>query len=397
MAQYRPFAIWDGVSSIPSGTSQSQNILIGVADQNYKNLGGLDWWAGPDESLGYVIAYHDNTFTHPNQLNIPCGIGFLRSSALTDISFLELFNHLMEHLGQPAILNVNDAKTWLLANGYWTSYGEAAWSYSSPSQPTPNPPSVNGGEWFFYSTQGQLDVGPPTSPGNFIIVESDPNTGTLETYDPNFDGSTQKTINLNISDSSNNSFSTEFNNLAQNGGTINLTQNGQTATYYSATPGPFFINTIGGSSFFAIQAGIQTTSTEGPFTYGDPIEVSFGPGGSNSTGTKIYWNAGNPTTTPGDFAASMQNQNNLAMATNFYINENGLNSAGTISTNHAAFLAALASGTGLVVKSTLYPNNTATYTITAATQLTPNSFNISVSYVSGSGMISGGLWEFEFI
>ena len=50
MAQYRPFAIWDGESTLPNGIEQYQNILVGEADQTYNNLGGLDWWAGPDES-----------------------------------------------------------------------------------------------------------------------------------------------------------------------------------------------------------------------------------------------------------------------------------------------------------------------------------------------------------
>lgn len=146
MAQYRPFAFWDGVSTLPSGISQSQNILIGVDDQDYYNLGGLTWWAGPDESLGYVIAYQDPTLNHPNPLNIPCGIGFLRSSSLTDISFLETFNHLMASLSQPTLSNVNDAKAWLLANGYWTSFGESPWAYgnSSIAPLAPSAPSTPG-------------------------------------------------------------------------------------------------------------------------------------------------------------------------------------------------------------------------------------------------------------
>jgi hypothetical protein len=145
LAQFRPFAIWDGISALPSGINQSQYILIGVDNQNYYNLGGFTWWAGPDESLGYVIAYYDPTFTHPNPLDIPAGIGFLRSDALTDISFLEVFNYLMVKLAQPTLSNVNDAKAWLLANGYWTSYGEAAWTYgdSGVSPSSPSTPSTN--------------------------------------------------------------------------------------------------------------------------------------------------------------------------------------------------------------------------------------------------------------
>lgn len=146
MAQFRPFAIWDGISALPSGINQSQYILIGVDNQNYNNLGGFTWWAGPDESLGYVIAYYDPTFTHPNPLEIPAGIGFLRSEELTDASFLSVFNYLMGKLGQPTLSNANNAKAWLLANGYWTSYGESAWIYGDSGAtppPTPSSPSIN--------------------------------------------------------------------------------------------------------------------------------------------------------------------------------------------------------------------------------------------------------------
>lgn len=390
MAQYRPFAIWDGISSIPSGTSQSQNILIGVADQNYNNLGGLDWWAGPDESLGYVIAYYDATFTHPNQLNIPCGIGFLRSSALTDISFLEMFNHLMVHLGQPTISNVNDAKTWLLANGYWTSYGEAAWTFGNsvtpPSQPSG--PSSGAGEWFFYSTAGTLDVGPPLNAGNFIITQNDI-SGSSETYDPNFDGSTPKMIHLNISDSTNVSFLTEFNNLVQNGGTINLTQNGQTATYTSSQIGVFMVNN---NQFCSFPANIQTTSTEGPFTYGDPITVSFG----NPTGTKWYWTAGDPSQ-QGQFAISANNSNQLELATNLYVSSFAKDSNGTNITDISSFLSSISIGDTIVLKSTTSSSNTATYTVNSIGSFGSGGFNIGVNHVSGTGYIHLTLWEIDFL
>ena len=57
MAQFRPFAIKTG-SNVPAGTTQYQNILVGVDQQNYNEL-EYDWVAGPDEDLGYVIAFYD--------------------------------------------------------------------------------------------------------------------------------------------------------------------------------------------------------------------------------------------------------------------------------------------------------------------------------------------------
>jgi hypothetical protein len=268
MAQYRPFAIWDGESSLPSGITRNQNILIGVADQEYYNLGGFDWWAGADESLGYVIAYYDPTFSHPNPLNIPCGIGFLRSDSLTESSFLLKVNQLRSELSLSDLSNANDAKTWLLANGYWTSYGEAAWTYGN-SIGDSGAPSTGG--WLFYSDEGQLNANPPFDAANIIFLTSN----GIETYNPNHaDGANQ--LYLNRYDGDGIDYGTQFNNLMNNGGTISLTQNGQTATYTAGTPNQFQYNNVS-NGFLMINASIitQTASTDGPFVYGDPITISF--------------------------------------------------------------------------------------------------------------------------
>lgn len=391
MAQYRPFAIWDGESTIPSGVAQNQNILIGETDQEYYNLGGFDWWAGPDESLGYVIAYYDQTFTHPNPLNIPCGIGFLRSAELTDASFLSKANQLRKGLSLSDILNPNDAKTWLLANGYWTSYGEAVWNYgnsvTNPSQPSS--PSSGVGEWFFYSTSGTLDVGPPVDAGNFIITQG-VGGSNLETYDPNFDGSTQSMIHLNINDSANNSFLTEFNNLAQNGGTVSLTQNGQTATYSSPQPGVFFTNN---NLFLSFPTNIQTTSTEGPFTYGDPISVSI-----VGVGSTWYWTPGTPNQ-QGEFAISANNTSNLELVTNILISTFAKDVDGITITDVSSLFAGLSIGNTIILKPASQQASEVTYVISSIQSTTgfgPNTYNIGVSHVSGTGSLYQTLWEIDF-
>ena len=267
MAQYRPFAIWDGVSSLPSGIDQNQNILIGVADQNYYRLGDIDWWAGPDESLGYIIAYYDHTFTHPNPLEIPAGIGFLRSNELNDTSFLEIFNYLRAQLSLSSLSNANEAKAWLVANGYWTSYGEAPWTYGNSS-------SQQSGGWIFYSAEGTLDVGPPVNQGNAIfVVQGNP---LIETFDPNT--GTGKTLYFNRFDLDGVDHATEFESLQTYGGAIVITQNGQSAIYYTTTPNMFVYNNNNTSqSFFMINTSMlrQTSSTDGPFTFEDVITLEF--------------------------------------------------------------------------------------------------------------------------
>ena len=44
--------------SLISGTTQVGDIAIKEADVEYSaNFGGLQWWGGPDQTNGYVIAY----------------------------------------------------------------------------------------------------------------------------------------------------------------------------------------------------------------------------------------------------------------------------------------------------------------------------------------------------
>lgn len=66
MATTRPFAYNTG-SSI-NGTNQIGDLAIGVDPEDYsKNPGGVKWWNGPDEDLGYVIAYSQPDGLHPTQ------------------------------------------------------------------------------------------------------------------------------------------------------------------------------------------------------------------------------------------------------------------------------------------------------------------------------------------
>ena len=57
--------------------------------------------------------------------NIGASIGFLRSSALTDGSFISLANYVSARYNSGTTFSAAlSAKTWLNNNGYWTSYGE---------------------------------------------------------------------------------------------------------------------------------------------------------------------------------------------------------------------------------------------------------------------------------
>ena len=115
MATARPFAYNPGLL-IP-GTSQLGNLSIGAPTSGFTN--NPQYWNGPDEELGYVIAQSVSGNTQPTPLSgVTASVGFFRSPLLTENSFVEYTNSLF---GQ-SFTGGTDAATWLNANGYWTSY-----------------------------------------------------------------------------------------------------------------------------------------------------------------------------------------------------------------------------------------------------------------------------------
>jgi hypothetical protein len=135
MATTRPFAYNTG--STIDGTTQLGNLAIGVSDQDYSlDPGGVKWWMGPDEELGYIIAHESSLCDQPTPVEVDACLGFWRSDVLTEQSFVDLFNIIPPRVGQTKFTSGNSAKTWLNDNGYWTSYGE--------NLPTPTPTSTSG-------------------------------------------------------------------------------------------------------------------------------------------------------------------------------------------------------------------------------------------------------------
>jgi hypothetical protein len=119
MSTSRPFAYNTG--STIDGTEQVGDIAIGTdITQPYgANYGGVQWWAGPDEDLGYVICKPIPAGNQPNPLNIDCFIGFERSDDLTDQSFINLANAVFPGNN---FTTASGAKSWMDTNGYWSSY-----------------------------------------------------------------------------------------------------------------------------------------------------------------------------------------------------------------------------------------------------------------------------------
>ena len=123
MATARPFAYNTG-STIP-GTEQLGDLSIGSPSSGFTN--SPQYWNGPDEELGYVIAQTVSGGNQPNPVGGSAYVGFFRSEFLTENSFLQL----SETVAGQTFANVNEAVLWLNNNGYWTSF--------IPSTPTPTP------------------------------------------------------------------------------------------------------------------------------------------------------------------------------------------------------------------------------------------------------------------
>jgi hypothetical protein len=121
--------------SIISGTTQFGDIAVSEISVEYSDdYGGLQWWGGPDETNGYVIAYTDPSGSHNGYPGIPAYLGFWRSSGLTDSAFLNLCNSIPPRIGDTPFTNTTEASAWLLSNGYWTSFFSVT--------PTPTPTSA---------------------------------------------------------------------------------------------------------------------------------------------------------------------------------------------------------------------------------------------------------------
>jgi hypothetical protein len=117
MSFARPFAYNTG--STISGTEQLGDLAIGVDDLDYTGgVGGVTWWNGPDEDLGYIICRPNFDGTQPNPVGIPAYVRFLRSKLKTEESFVSLVNTVY---GQ-SFTTGNECKVYLNNNGYWTSW-----------------------------------------------------------------------------------------------------------------------------------------------------------------------------------------------------------------------------------------------------------------------------------
>jgi hypothetical protein len=129
-----------------------------------------------------------------------------------------------------------------------TSSG-AGWNLFVTENTVINQPPLANGEILFYTTAG----GPPRS-----------------TYNPN--AGSANYLMIYKMDSAGTDYSTQFTNLQSNGGTINITQNGNTATYVASSGGQVMFDPAG---FLLVSTALQTVTVASPFTYSDTITLTF--------------------------------------------------------------------------------------------------------------------------
>ena len=136
----RPFA-YNNTGLPISGTTPYDTLVVGDIETDYSSdYGGIKWWMGPDEELGYVIGN-----SRPGGQPVPSGVtgtaqlGFWRSKFKTNESFLDLANYIGAKNGQPPFANTTDAENWLNSQGYYSSFNVPTPSVTSTSTPTPTP------------------------------------------------------------------------------------------------------------------------------------------------------------------------------------------------------------------------------------------------------------------
>ena len=250
------------------GATQVGNLAVAIGDVDYSTGG---WIAGVPDDNGYVI-YSDTTslgltgrttasFSGVAQANMPT---FYRSKFKTDGSLIQLINRIP---GNTQTFNdINSAKAWLSSTGHTNILGG---TYSGGG--------VGLGEWYFYSDEGPFNATPPIGNGNAIFTIS--GSPVVETYNPNGTSGTTY-LAFSVNNFAGTSRLTQFTQLQTSGGTINVTQNGQTATFTSNVGGIFHIETQGGGQFLLIPTAnggtwVQTATTASPFVFGDPITITI--------------------------------------------------------------------------------------------------------------------------
>jgi hypothetical protein len=257
MSTSRPFAYNTGAPI--AGTEQVGSLAVGYPSGGFS---GFEWWNGPDEDLGYVIACSVPGDTQPTPVaGVDASVGFFQSGALTENSFISLANVVASPSGGP-FASGSAAKTWLNSNGYWTSFGSGGSST---------------GNYLLINTYA-----PANANGNLSFPNHNSNTVN---QNPNLVGQSGYAIYINGNDSTGTDQRKVLDQLVGRSGTLQLTQGADSVTY-SFTSSAFTYNSaapypnqyswddqFNGSPTGAITV---TSSAKGNFNFVDTITITVG-------------------------------------------------------------------------------------------------------------------------
>ena len=116
MSTSRPFSYNTG--STINGTIQVGSLAVGFPTVGFDST-GLEWWNGPDEDLGYVIAQPVPNDSQPTPvIGQTASVGFFRTNGFDDNEFLDITNILLGTNYIDPFL----ASSALTVNGFWNSY-----------------------------------------------------------------------------------------------------------------------------------------------------------------------------------------------------------------------------------------------------------------------------------
>lgn len=150
MATTKPFAY--NIGPLISGTTQVGDLAVGYINVDYSaNYGGVEWWMGPDEDLGYVIAVPVSGGTQSTPFSgSGAYVGFYGTEMMVNPFDESSFVILTNQTFNQNFTSGYDASTWLTNNGYWTSYSDVVTNGLTLQLDASNPTSYpgSGNVWY---------------------------------------------------------------------------------------------------------------------------------------------------------------------------------------------------------------------------------------------------------
>ena len=119
MSTANPFAYNTG--SPISGTQQIGSLSVGFPTSGFTS--SPQYWNGPDEELGYVIAVPVSGGTQPTPVSgVTASLAFYGTKNLSNPFSDETFIYLTNIVFNQSFSSATEASIWLTNNGYWNSY-----------------------------------------------------------------------------------------------------------------------------------------------------------------------------------------------------------------------------------------------------------------------------------